>query len=421
MSPASRRASVIAFMSAAWTPFPIALALAGVAAPAQAAGPLATESRLEREMRAAGSGSSALVVDVDSGATIYARAADAPRVPASVNKLHTTAAAMMRFGPETTLTTDVLLARPAVDGVVDGDLYLRGGGDFTFGAAQTRRLAEALADAGLTEIRGRVIGDESLFDSRRGPPSEGFATSPWVGPLSALSYERNLSGSSWPRFQRRPALFAAQRFERALTRAGVSVRRHARTGVAPGTAELVLRMPSAPVGRLVTAVNQPSDNFGAEMLIKLLGARFAGRGSTAEGARVVTEAMSELGVVARVADGSGLSRANRTTATQVVTLLREMDAGIDAAEFSDSLAVAGRSGTLRRRMRGTAAAGRCRAKTGTLTGVSALAGYCTSPSGRVAFAFLMNGVDVAAARQRQDRMTATLGAYRATGTATGRR
>ena len=405
-------------MRAAWTSIAVAFALAAAAAPAPAAGPLATAARLDREMRATGPGASALVVDADSGETIYARGANAARVPASVNKLHITAAALMRLGPEARLATDVLFARPPLDGVLDGNLYLRGGGDFTYGAAQTRRLAEALADGGLTEVRGRVVGDEALFDGRRGPPSAGFAVSPWVGPLSALSYERGASGASWPRFQSRPALFAAQRFERALARAGVRVRRRARTGMAPASATLVLSMPSAPVGSLVAAVNQPSDNFGAEMLIKLLGARFAGQGSTAEGARVVTEAMSELGVRARVADGSGLSRANRTTAAQVVTLLQGMDASVDAAAFSSSLAVAGRSGTLRRRMRGTAAAGRCRAKTGTLTGISALAGYCSARRGRVAFAFLMNGVDVATARRRQDRMVATLGTYRATGSAT---
>ena len=406
-------------MRAAGTPIAVVLALAAASTPAQAAGPAATEARLEREMRAAGPHSSALVVDVDNGETIFARAPNASRVPASVNKLHTTAAVLMRLGPEATLTTDVLLDRPAVDGVITGNLYLRGGGDFTFGPAQARRLAAAVAESGLTEVRGRVIGDEALFDSHRGLPSTGFATSAWVGPLSALSYQRGLSGSSRPRFQSRPALFAAQRFARALERAGVTVRRHARTGVAPGSAQLTLRMPSAPVRDLVAAVNQPSDNFGAEMMLKLLGARFAEQGTTAGGARVVSEAMRELGVRPQVTDGSGLSRSNRTSAAQVVTLLRGMDAGVDAAAFSASLPVAGRSGTLARRMRGTAAAGRCRAKTGTLTGVSALAGYCATPSGRVAFAFLMNGVDVAAARSRQDRMTATLATYRAAGTTIG--
>ncbi|CAA9494595.1 MAG: D-alanyl-D-alanine carboxypeptidase [uncultured Solirubrobacteraceae bacterium] len=387
------------------------LLAAGVATPVQAAGPTATVSALGREMRFAGSSSSALVVDVNTGETIYARRARAYRVPASVNKLHTTAAALVRLGPDASLGTDLLVAAPSVDGTVPGDVYLRGGGDFTFGARQANQLARALADAGVGTVRGRVIGDESYFDVRRGPPSTNYQTSSWVGPLSALSYDRGMSGRSWPRFQSRPALFAAQRFERALRRAGVSVRRDARTGTAPASARIVLRAPSLPLTALLARINQPSDNFGAEMLLKQLGARFAGDGSTARGARVVDEVMDELGVSARVVDGSGLSRSNRTTAVDVVTLLSAMDAGADGPAFEESLPVAGRSGTLRRRMRGTTAEGRCRAKTGTLTGVSALAGYCDAPSGRLAFAFLMNDVDVAAARNRQDRMTATLAAY----------
>lgn len=399
-----------------WTRIGLGALLAtGLAGPAQAAGPDATVSSLSREMRSAGTASSALVVDVNSGVTLYARRAAASRVPASVNKLHATAAALVRMGPDATLTTDLLVASPAVEGVVPGDVYLRGGGDFTFGPGQARRLAAALARAGVTTVRGRVIGDESLFDARRGPPSAGFQTSPWVGPLSALSYDRGMSGRSWPRFQARPALFAAQRFERALRRAGVSVRRAARTGAAPDGAQLLLRAPSVPLASLLAAINQPSDNFGAEMLLKQLGARFAGSGSTAGGVQVVDEVMSELGVSAHVVDGSGLSRANRTSAAEVVTLLSAMDASADGPAFERSLATAGVSGTLRRRMRGTAAQGNCRAKTGTLTGISALAGYCDAPGGRLAFAFIMNGVDVAAARSRQDRMTATLAAYASAG------
>lgn len=409
-------------MSGGWTRIGLGALLAvGLTAPAQAAGPTATVSALGREMRSAGAASSALVVDVNSGETLYARRAAASRVPASVNKLHTTAAALVRLGPDATLSTDLLVAAPPVEGTIPGDVHLRGGGDFTFGARQARELAQALADQGVEAVRGRVIGDERLFDTLRGPPSASFQTSPWVGPLSALSYGRGMSGRAWPRFQSRPALFAAQRFERALRRAGVSVSRDARTGTAPASAQLVLRAPSVPLASLLAAINQPSDNFGAEMLLKQLGARFSGSGSTAQGALVVGEVMGELGVSARVVDGSGLSRSNRTTATEVVTLLSAMDASPDGPVFERSLPVAGRSGTLRRRMRGTAAAGRCRAKTGTLTGVSALAGYCDAPSGRLAFAFLMNGVDVTAARSRQDRMTAALAAYETVGTVTARR
>jgi D-alanyl-D-alanine carboxypeptidase/D-alanyl-D-alanine-endopeptidase (penicillin-binding protein 4) len=109
-------------------------------------------------------------------------------------------------------------------------------------------------------------------------------------------------------------------------------------------------------------------------------------------------------------DGSGLSRGNLTTPRDVVELLAGMHA---SAPFRDSLAVAGRSGTLADRMERGAARDRCQAKTGTLTGVSALAGYCTGRDGsRVAFAFLMNGVSIWGAHAVQDRMAAALARYR---------
>ena len=153
-------------------------------------------------------------------------------------------------------------------------------------------------------------------------------------------------------------------------------------------------------------MNQPSDNFMAEMLIKVLGAQFGDRGSTAAGTGVIAEELAVLGIEPSVVDGSGLSRADRTSPRDVVTLLSEHDA--DAA-FTGSLAVAGRTGTIASRMRGTSAQDRCRAKTGTLHDVSALAGYCTTAGGnQVAFAFLMNYVSPWNARVLQDRMAVAL-------------
>lgn len=111
-------------------------------------------------------------------------------------------------------------------------------------------------------------------------------------------------------------------------------------------------------------------------------------------------------------DGSGLSRANRTTPRDVVDLLVSMDATEFAEPMLISLSVAGQSGTLAERMRGTAAQGRCRAKTGTLIGISNLAGYCRSRSGaRTAFAFLMSG-SVWSAHRLQNKMAAALARYR---------
>jgi serine-type D-Ala-D-Ala carboxypeptidase/endopeptidase (penicillin-binding protein 4) len=391
-----------------------ALLAAALAPAAQAAGPAATVRALDRQMRHAGAGSSAYVVDLGTGATVYDRAGDVPRIPASVNKLYTTAAALTRFGAEGQLETEVLGAT-AIDefGVVTGNLYLRGGGDPTFGPAEIRRLADILEGRGLTEVTGRVIGDESRFDPLRGGPASSFRTSSWVGPLSALAYNRGLTEGRRPRFQTSPALYAAQRFERALEREGIAVARSARPGVTPETAQLMAEWASPRMSVLAGQVNRPSDNFMAETILKALGAEFGPTGSTAAGTTVARQVAAEFGAHPRMVDGSGLSRANATTTHDVVDLLVGMDGSEVSEEFLTSLSVAGRSGTLDERMRRTPARDRCRAKTGTLIGVSALAGYCDGRAGaRTAFAFLMTGVTVTGAHPLQDRMAAALATYR---------
>ena len=141
----------------------------------------------------------------------------------------------------------------------------------------------------------------------------------------------------------------------------------------------------------------------------MIGARYGGDGTTSAGATVMRAEMGELGISPSIVDGSGLSRGDRTSPRDVITLLRAMD---EEVAFTGSLAIAGRTGTLEDRMRGTAAQDRCQAKTGTLSDVSALAGYCTTLNGRsVAFAILMNSVYPYAARQLQDRMVNALVRY----------
>jgi len=112
-------------------------------------------------------------------------------------------------------------------------------------------------------------------------------------------------------------------------------------------------------------------------------------------------------------DGSGLTRTNRSSPAELGRLLDAMRENRGASSFIDSLAIAGSEGTLSDRMEGTEAAGRCRAKTGTISGVSALSGYCFNRSGKtMVFSILMNGVssfDVA--RGNQDRMAALIASY----------
>jgi D-alanyl-D-alanine carboxypeptidase/D-alanyl-D-alanine-endopeptidase (penicillin-binding protein 4) len=385
----------------------LAVAIAPAAA---AAGRGGTARALAAQMRGAGPSSGALAVDLDSGTTIYSLRAGTPRMPASVQKLYTSVAALRKLGPAGQLRTSVRAEEPPdAAGVVDGDLYLRGGGDPTFDALDSGRLAQQVADAGVVAVTGRVRGDESAFDDRRGVPSSAFRLTGEVGPLSALTFNRGRSGRGAPYWQRRPARFAAAAFSKQLRGLGVQVRRKASTGAAPEGAELVTEWRSQPVAALLRLMNPPSDNFIAETFVKVLGSRFGTAGSTAAGTAVVLDALAGMDIEPQVIDGSGLSRNDRTSPREVVTMLEAMDGD---ASFTGSLAIAGRTGTLAYRMRGTGAQDRCRAKTGTLRDVSALAGYCTTRAGgNVAFAFLMNYVRPYNARLLQDRMASVLAGY----------
>ena len=366
------------------------------------------QAKLAREMRHAGGFSGAYVRDLDSERTLFAAKADAPRAPASVEKLYTTASALMRFGPDATLPTTVA-GRGFLDpdGVWRGDLYLRGGGDPTLGPDDLQRLSRALGAAGILRVDGAVLGDESRFDLLRGSFDTGGAYDRDIGGvLSALALNRGFSNDG------RPAAQAALQFAKVLRADGIRVEGASGAGTAPAGAQKLADVASPPMRDLIRLTNVPSDNFLAEMLLKDLGAEFADAGTTAAGAGVVRTQLAALGVTPQVVDGSGLSRADRTTPRQVVRLLGAMHGQDVAGAFEGSLAVAGRTGTIRRRMRGTAAQDRCKGKTGTLIGVSALAGLCESAGGHtIAFAMLMNRTNVARAHGVQDRVAAAIARY----------
>jgi len=166
--------------------------------------------------------------------------------------------------------------------------------------------------------------------------------------------------------------------------------------------------------RLARLVNKPSDNYAAEMLVKASSLDAGGRGRTTAGARLAANFAARLGAgPARLADGSGLSRLNRASPQRVVALLLGMREREDGKPFMRSLAIAGRDGTLSSRMRSGPARGRCRAKTGTLTGVTALSGFCRARSGALyAYSILMNGVDTYSGRYIQDRMLQAIAGVR---------
>lgn len=382
--------------------------------------------QLTRQMRASGAGSGAHVANLSTGETLFSWKQNRPRILASNTKLFTTAAALARYGTEGTLGTEVLGAGELGDeGVWRGSLYLRGGGDPTFGTksfasrsygsgATVERLAALLEKAGIERVSGRVYGDESRFDSLRGGPDSRYGTSIWVGPLSALSFNRGLGNERGSSFQVDPPAFAAAQLDAALERRGITVRLRPSAGAAPTDDEILASVDSPPMERLIELTNKPSDNFFAEMLLKDLALQTSGKGTTRIGARLAAGYARRLGSRARLVDGSGLSRGNRASPRQVVNLLAAMDK-LDDEEFGDqyidSLAIAGQDGTLATRMRRGPARYRCRGKTGTLSNVSALSGYCEVLNGDTyVYSILMNNVYPASARSLQDAMLQAIAA-----------
>ncbi|MDX6692078.1 MAG: hypothetical protein QOG15_3535 [Solirubrobacteraceae bacterium] len=377
-----------------------------LAAPATAYDEAALIHRISAEMNRAGSASGAYVSDAASTRRIYARQANVARIPASVEKLYTTSTALLTLGPTTTLETAAVSAGTVDDaGVLHGDLVLVGHGDPFFGTPGAARIANAVRKAGIARIDGAVIGDETYFDRRRAARFNGY-DGEVAGVLSGLAYDHGIFRGH---AQLSSGRFAAQRFAAELRKVGVKSSQSSRAGTAPPGAAKIAAWRSPSIAAMSRLVNVPSYNFGAEMLLKGVGAKVRGNGSTASGASVVRQTLAGFGVRPRVEDGSGLSRSNRTSPRQVVGMLEHMYADPVGTDFEASLAVAGQSGTVAGRMRGTAAAGRCKVKTGTLSNVSALAGYCRAKTGRdITFALIMNRVGPSRARVLQDRIAVAI-------------
>ncbi len=385
----------------------------------------ALDLRLSNGMRAAGTSSGAYVLDLTTGRQLYAANAHVGRPPASVQKLYTTSTVLLKFGSAATLSTRVLAVGKLKGSTFVGTLYLRGGGDPTFGSAGfvrtsygagatvQRLVGRLVKSVGLRGFRGRVVGDESMLDSRRGTPATGYGPSIDVeGELSALAFNRGWADPFGAVYFRHPALEAADQFVAALKAAGVHVpgTTPIRAGITPSAALPLAAVRSPQMAKLVALTNAPSDNFFAETLAKDLGARFGAGGTTAAGVGVVAATISRrFGLHPRFDDGSGLSRYDRTSPFDVVSLLHSQSAN---RPFTASLAVAGRTGTLRHEMRGSYAQGRCRGKTGTLSDASNLVGYCRARDGHtLAFAFLMNRINPYYAHPIQNRMVVAVARY----------
>ena len=405
------------------------LSLVRVLAPANtlASTPTTTlQKHLTHELALAGSLSGGLVYDLSTKQTLFSERAADLRAPASVEKLYTATAALERLGPEARLETTVLgVGHLAAGGVWEGSIYLHGGGDPTFGT--TAFIASHYGGLGtsVTTLVQQLVHTDAHpqhHRRRRGrrvllrlAARRAFQRLPG-GPLPGRHTQRARVQSRrkrlLPRSARPRGVRRARTAARAEGRRGQGQRRQRRRDDA-GRRDAARGRALPTVAQLLGLTLPPSDNFFAETLVKDLGARFGGAGTTAAGARVVRETLAAgFGLHPQIVDGSGLSREDRTSPQQIVTLLTDLSTTTLGTTLRDDMAVAGRSGTLAERMRGTAAAGRCQGKTGTLTGVSNLVGYCQDSSGEyLAFAFFNDGIATEAAHVLQDNMTITLADY----------
>ena len=389
------------------------LTLAAAPAAAEAAtGSLA--ARLEHALTAKGvsaDATGAIVVDLQTGGVVFEHNAGLSLIPASNEKLAVAVAVLALLGPGYRIGTDVLGDGAQNGGAWAGDLYLRGQGDPTLHRRDLRRLARKLRAAGIRHVSGNVLGDESFFDTERTAP--GWKPSFYgeeSAPLSALVVDRAVVKGHWVDD---PASAAAEAFVSELEKAGIRVAGKAGFAATPPGAAPLAGVLSEPLAEMVSWMNQESDNFVAEMLLKGLGARLGKGGATAAGAEVVRTILSRLGVPlsgVRLADGSGLSGRDRFTAEALAALLTAAwnNPGLHDP-FLASLAVAGQSGTLEDRLEKPPARGRVFGKTGTTNRASSLSGYVGS---RYAFAVIMNGRPIPSwfARKAQDRFVRLLAA-----------
>ena len=342
---------------------------------------------------------------------IFERRPHQDLIPASTLKVLTGHAVLTRLGPDERLVTEVKTVGPVGRaGVVDGPLWLVGGGDpllstadFVASAPPDQPLAhtalEALADAvvtaGVRQVSGGVMGDETRYDTQRYVPTwkPSYAASGHVGPASALSLNHGFAHHGpVPVPAPQPDAHAAAVLTNLLRARGVAVAGPPGEGVAPPGSTVVARLPSLPMREVVAQMLRDSDNLTAELLVKELGRRFANAGTTTAGLGVVRQTLATSGLPVaelKAVDGSGLDRGDRASCA---LLMAALESSGPSGAIASGFPVAARTGTLARRFLGHPAAGRLRAKTGSLDNVAGLTGYISlvGGEGELEFALLAN-------------------------------
>jgi serine-type D-Ala-D-Ala carboxypeptidase/endopeptidase (penicillin-binding protein 4) len=380
------------------------------------------QSALGKAMAQAGPQSGALVYDLDADDELYGVRPNVKRPPASVEKLWTTAALMAKLGPNARFHTTLLGTGSERHGVWHGDLYLRGGGDPTFGDPTFNRvwefgygptaaqLTQQLVTQGIKRVTGHVFADETMFDRKRGGLITNYLPDvpDFGGQLSALTYDH---GTTAPHYS--PATFAARELALVMRGSHIAVKASTHERKTPDDAHVLATVSSPPLSVMTRLMDVPSDDLFAELFAKQLGVLFGRGGTIHDGAQVIGSAIADTyGLHPTILDGSGLSRDDRSSPLEVVDLLREVWGTAVGRELTASLPTVGKEGTVRGIGLKTAAVGNCAAKTGTLNFVTNLAGYCHSRGGHtLAFALFIDGPDNGTSELLESQMIGAIARY----------
>ena len=309
-----------------------------------------------------------VAVGVD-GEFLYRFRAPVRHPPASNQKLLLSMALLDELGEEFRIPTEAAADGPIENGVLDGDLWVLGGGDPEVGRGRLRVLASRVRRAGIARIRGRIVGGTGSFGRDWWAPGwQPFHPGRHIALPTALTFHSNRARG---RAIRDPERRAAATLTTELEALGVRVDGPPRAGRPPAGLVPVAEVRSPALVDLLERQNVGSLNFHAEVLTKLLGEHAFGEpGTLAKGASAIEEWAGEQGVSVVSHDGSGLSYANEVSAGGMVRLLWEAEDEAWGAALRSTLPTPG-EGTLRSRLAGV----QVRAKTGTITIASSLSGW----------------------------------------------
>lgn len=322
-----------------------------------------------------------MIWDLDADTVVYQKGEQQRLRPASTQKVLTAVTAIDRLGGDYQFKTELRYTGEVVNRVLTGDVYCVGKFDPCFNNEDMSAFVESIRQLQIDTIRGHIYADKSAKDMNL--LGEGWCWDDKNPVLSPLLYQRQ------DHF--------VEDFNNQLHQQGIVIDAYSGTNQCPANALLLCRRVHT-MDEVLLKMMKESDNLYAEAMFYQLDMIDGTHPATAKGAaEVVKSQITRLGKNANtfsVADGSGLSLYNYTTAELEVLMLRHAarNKWIDI-HLRPSLPVAGVDGTLEKRMVQSPAKGNVQAKTGTVTGVSSLAGYCTAPTGhRLCFSIINQGV-----------------------------